>query len=155
MGETFVGLYGFVPPDPQEMEELSKRFIRVLDPRFVKVAVDGSLPVGFLVAMPNVAPGFRQAKGRLFPLGVFHLLRAARRSRQLDLLIGGIRSSHRARGVDALLGTALMRSARAAGFELIDSHHTLESNLAVRSEMERLGGQIYKRFRIYQKVLAA
>lgn len=30
----------------------------------------------------------------------------------------------------------------------------LESNLAVRSEMERLGGQIYKRFRVYRKVLA-
>jgi len=40
------------------------------------------------------------------------------------------------------------------GLEFIDSHHMLESNLAVRSEMERLGGQIYKRFRIYRKVPA-
>ena len=35
----------------------------------------------------------------------------------------------------------------------MDSHHELETNLKMRAEMERAGGQIVKRFRIYQKSL--
>jgi hypothetical protein len=47
----------------------------------------------------------------------------------------------------------MMRTASAAGFEVMDSHHELESNVKVRAEMERNGGVIYKRFRIFQKAL--
>ena len=48
---------------------------------------------------------------------------------------------------------SMMRSAIAAGFETMDSHHELEHNLKMRAEMERVGGKIAKRFRIYQKPL--
>ena len=51
------------------------------------------------------------------------------------------------------MGQAMMRSARNAGFEYMDSHHELETNLLVRAEMERGGGEIYKRYRIFQKHL--
>jgi hypothetical protein len=47
----------------------------------------------------------------------------------------------------------MLRSARAAGFEWLDSHHELESNLRVRREMERAGGRLYKRYRVYRKRL--
>jgi hypothetical protein len=35
----------------------------------------------------------------------------------------------------------------------MDSHHELETNLKVRAEMERVGGEVYKRFRIFRKPL--
>jgi phage gp16-like protein len=44
-----------------------------------------------------------------------------------------------------------IRSARKAGLKYADRHHELEDNLKVRAEMERLGGKIYKRFRVYKK----
>jgi hypothetical protein len=48
---------------------------------------------------------------------------------------------------------SVMQEALQAGYTIMDSHHELESNLRVRSEMERLGGKLDKRFRIYQKQL--
>ncbi len=45
------------------------------------------------------------------------------------------------------------RSALAAGMKVIDTHHEMESNARVRAEMERLGGVVYKRFRVWQKAL--
>ena len=54
----------------------------------------------------------------------------------------------------AILGVSWrddVRSAIAAGFETMDSHHELEDNLKMLAEMERVGGQVAKRFRIYQK----
>jgi hypothetical protein len=35
----------------------------------------------------------------------------------------------------------------------MDSHLELESNTKVRAEMERAGGKVYKRFRIFMKQL--
>lgn len=153
MSETFTGLYGFVPLTPREIDDLTRRFLPILDPRFVKVVNYKGLAVGFVVGMPNIDEGLRKAAGRLFPFGIFHVLRASRRAKQLDLLIGGIRKDHRGLGLVALLGAAMFRSARDRGFAFMDSHHELEDNTAVRSEMERVGGHIYKRYRIYGKTI--
>jgi GNAT superfamily N-acetyltransferase len=155
MNECFRELYGYHELDDQEMEALAKRFLPILDPRFVKIAVSGGAVVGFNIAMPNLAEGFRRARGRLFPLGLFHLQRAARRAQQLDSLVGGVREDLRGKGVDAILGSATMASAAAAGLRFADSHHELEDNHKVRGEMEKLGGVVYKRFRIYGRSLSA
>ena len=153
MNECFRELYGYHVLDDQEMADLAKRFLPVLDPRFIKVAASGDEIVGFNIAMPNLAEGFRKAKGRLLPFGIFHILRAGRRTRQLDSLVGGIRRDFRGRGVDAILGCATMESAVEAGFRFADTHHELEYNFKVRGEMEKLGGTIYKRYRVYRKDL--
>ena len=153
MNETYSELYGYVPLDEGEIEALARRYLPLLDPRFVKVGLKNGTPIGFLVAMPNVDPGLRKAKGRLFPIGFVHVLRAARAARQLDLLLGGIRAEDRGRGADVLGMTTLLRAAIAAGFTSFDSHVELETNHAVRAEMERLGATVCKRYRIYGKSL--
>ncbi len=154
MNECFRELYGYHELDEDEIRDLARRFWPILDPRFIKIAVSGRRVVGFNIAVPNLAPGFRKARGRLFPFGLLWLLRAGRRSRQLDSMVGGIRKEFRDKGVDAVLGAATMASAAAAGFTVADSHHELEYNAKVRGEMEKIGGRIAKRFRIYGKDLA-
>jgi hypothetical protein len=47
----------------------------------------------------------------------------------------------------------LIESARKRGKSTLDSHLELEYNHKVRAEMERMGGKVYKRFRIFQKEL--
>jgi hypothetical protein len=37
--------------------------------------------------------------------------------------------------------------------ELIDLHLILEKNTRMRAECERIGGQVIKRFRIFQKAI--
>lgn len=153
MNEAFRDLSGFVPLDDTEIRDLERRFFSLIDPRFVKVVLARERIVGFVVGIPNINPGLRRAKGRLLPFGWYHLLRARHRSDRLDLLIGAVREGYRGRGVDALMGEAMFRSARAAGFAYLDSHHELESNHRVRREMERVGGVVYKRYRIFGKSL--
>jgi hypothetical protein len=153
MNECFTELYGFHALDEEEMADLGRRFLPVLDPRFVKIAVSGKEVVGFNIAMPNLANGFRRAKGRLLPFALILFLRGGRRARQLDSLVGGIRGDFRGKGLDAMIGCATMSAAIRAGFRFIDTHHELEYNFKVRGEMEKLGGRVYKRFRIYGKNL--
>ena len=153
LSETYIDLYGFVPLSPEEIEALGKKYLPILDPRLVKIGLKGDQVIGFLIGMPNMNRGFRKAKGRLFPFGIFHLLRESKRSKQLDLLLGGIQKEYRNIGLDALGMKWMIQTAKEMGFTTIDSHNELETNLAVRSEMERLGGKLCKRRRIYQKEL--
>jgi hypothetical protein len=146
-------IYGYAPLDEKEMEELTKRYYPVLDPRFVKgVLKDGEL-VAFVVGIPDMTEGIQRAKGRLLPFGFLKILRAAKKSKQLDLLLGAIKEKYRGRGLDVLMGVKMIMTAREAGMEMMDTHHEMEENVKVRAEMEKMGGKIYKKFRVYQKPL--
>jgi predicted GNAT family acetyltransferase len=154
MNDSFKELYGYSTLDEQEMDELAKRYLPVIDPRFIKAVktTDGEI-VGFIVGIPSIAEGIRAARGRLWPFGFLKIIKASKRSRKLDLYLGGIKSEFRSKGLDVLMGYSMLESARKAGFEYIDSHHELETNVKMRAEMERTGGKVYKRFRIYSKML--
>jgi hypothetical protein len=154
MNDTFVGIYGYSPLDEEEMTELAKKYMPLLDPRFVKVVEKDGKVIAFFIAMPNLYEGIVKARGRILPFGILHILRAAKRATQLDLLLAGIKEEYRGRGLDMLMGRGIMRSAISGGFTVMDSHHELETNKQVRAEMERGGGVVYKRYRIFQKPLA-
>jgi hypothetical protein len=154
MNECFENLYGYSALELIEMDNLANRYLPIVDPRFVKiVTTKGNEVIGFIIGIPNMAEGIRKARGRLFPFGFLKILRARKKSKKLDLYIGGIKEKYRGKGLDALMGYSVIKSAIQAGFEYMDSHHELETNLRMRAEMEKIGGTIYKRFRIYQKDL--
>ena len=155
MNETYTAsdIYGYTPLDENEMEALAKRYMPVLNPRFVKaVTVEGEV-VSFVIAMPDMTEGIQKARGRLLPFGFAKILRAAKKTKQLDLLLGAIKESYRGRGLDGIMGVKMIQSAREAGMEVMDTHHEMEFNVRVRAEMLRIGGKLYKRFRIFQKEL--
>ena len=135
------------------MDDLARRFLPILDPRFVKaIRKDGEV-VAFIIAMPDMTEGIVRARGRLFPFGFFRVLRAARKTKQLDLLLGAVKERFRGQGLDVLMGIKVLIAAYEAGMEKIDTHHEMESNVKVRAEMEKMGGQVYKKFRAFYKML--
>ncbi len=155
MNECYMAgnIYGFAPLEEQEMDDLARRFLPILDPRFVKaIRKDGEV-VAFIIAMPDMTEGIVKARGRLFPFGFFHVLRAARKTKQLDLLLGAVKERFRGQGLDVLMGIKVLIAAYEAGMEKIDTHHEMESNVKVRAEMEKMGGQVYKKFRAFYKML--
>ncbi|MGB8958184.1 MAG: hypothetical protein WCC00_04135 [Candidatus Aminicenantales bacterium] len=155
MNETYMSgnIYGFAPLEEQEMDDLAKRFLPIVDPRFVKVvAKDGEI-LSFIIAMPDMTEGICKARGRLYPFGFIHVLRAAKKTKQLDLLLGAVKEQYRGQGLDVLMGVKVLQSASEAGMDMIDTHHEMEANVKVRAEMERMGGTVYKKFRAFQKPL--
>ncbi|MBS3818314.1 hypothetical protein KGY73_02255 [bacterium] len=150
---TRSNIYGYTPLDKKEMHDLAKKYLPILDPPFIKLVNKGNEPVAFIIGIPDMTQGIQKAKGHLFPLGFLHILKAAKRTKQLDLLLGAIKEEYRGKGLDVLMGVKMLASAQKAGMEVIDTHHEMESNTKVRAEMEKMGGQVYKRFRVYQKQL--
>ncbi|MDX9694827.1 MAG: hypothetical protein RBT49_03455 [Bacteroidales bacterium] len=152
--DAFRKIYGYVPYDEKEMKDFANRFLSILDPRFIKVIINKEQEViAYIIGMPSISEGLKKSNGKLFPFGFFHILHAMKKTKQLDLMLGAIKTENQNIGLDSLLGTAMLKSAHEAKLETIDSHIVLEQNTKMRAEYERVGGEIYKRYRIYQKNL--
>jgi hypothetical protein len=150
---TNTNIYGFAPLDEKEQDDLAKRYLPVVDPRFVKAVTKDGEAVAFIIGIPDMTEGIQKARGRLLPLGFIKILRAAKKTKQLDLLLGGVKEKYRGLGLDVMMGVKMIQAAQEAGFEILDTHHEMEANVKVRAEMERMGGVVYKKFRVYQKNL--
>ena len=152
INSTFLNIYGFVPFSPKEMDHFANRYLYLINPRFIKVAVDPSKQaIGTIIGMSDIGRGIQKARGYLFPFGWFHILTAGHKSKQLNLLLGAVDPKYQGRGLDVFMGIKMIESAKKCGKTIIDSHLELETNTKVRAEMERMGGIVYKRYRIYQK----
>ena len=103
--------------------------------------------------MPDFSKGIRDAKGRLFPFGIFKILKDSKRSKKLLMMLGGVKKEYRGKGLDVLMGVKILQSGIKHKMDTLDSHLVLENNTKMRSEYERIGCQVVKKFRIYQKEL--
>lgn len=154
LNRTFTEIFGFIPFTEAEMDDFANRYLFLINPRFIKVVVnEQNEVVAFLIGMSHIGEGIKKSKGYLFPFGIFQILASARKSKQLNLLLGGIDPAYRGKGLDVMMGVKMLQSASAQGKTVIDSHLELEYNTKVRAEMEKMGGVVYKRFRVFGKDL--
>jgi hypothetical protein len=154
MNEAYSGIYGFIPLSKEVIHKTSNTYSQIIDPHFLKVIVnDKDEIVAFIFGIKDVTEGFKKAGGHLIPFGYFQIICTQKKSKRLDLLLGGIREDFRGKGLDTLMAITMVKSARECNMEYVDSHHELESNTKMRAEMERMGGKVYKRHRVYRKDL--
>lgn len=154
VNETYTSLLGFVPMSEEEMKKLAAQYMFVLNPECIKIVQTVQKEIiAFVVAMPDMSRGLQKAKGKILPFGFIHMLRDAKTTKQLNLMLGAIKPRYRSIGLNVLLAKALIQTARKRGYTLIDSHLILENNTRMCAELENLGGQVYKRYRIYKKAL--
>lgn len=151
---AFQSIYGSMPYEEKEMDDFANRFIWLLNPRFVKVIEnqDGEV-IAYTVTMPDISTGIQKCKGHVLPFGLFHILRAGKRSPRMVAMLGAIEEQYRGRGLDVMMGLKIFESGRKEGKTEIDSHLVMETNYPMRGEYEHIGGQIYKRYSIFAKRL--
>jgi hypothetical protein len=154
MNETYTEIYGFIPLSDETIRKTAHTYSEIIDPNFIKVIVNEKEEiVSFILGIKDITEGFQKARGRLIPIGYFLIKSTQKKSKRLDLLLGAIKKEYRGKGLDTVMAIAMIKSAQKLGMEYSDSHHELESNTAVQAEMQRLGGIIYKRHRVYKKRL--
>lgn len=147
--------WGFVPLTDHELEHLAAEMKTILDPDLVHIAeIDGE-PIGMSLGLPDVYQALRKARPQpnkwSFPWTVVKLLWYQRQIDTMRLWALGVVPECRGVGVDALFYVEAARSAFAKGYEYCEMSWILESNDMMNRIIERLGGRVYKTYRIYQK----
>jgi hypothetical protein len=153
VNDSFGDIYGFVPMDEKEMYDMAKKYLPILDPKFVKVVKKGDEIVAFLVSMPNMYKGIQKSRGRLLPFGIFHILKAMRHAESVNTMLGAVKPAYQKIGFDLYLTLTTMKTAKEAGMKYMDTHVVLEENEEMIAETKRYGATLLKKFRVFQKML--
>jgi GNAT superfamily N-acetyltransferase len=145
--------WGFVAMTEQEGAFIASRLRPFLVPELALIAESEGVPVGFALSLPDYNPALRLFGGRVTPWG---LMRFHFRQRTLDeirVLAFGILPEKRKQGIDMLLLRASYEAARSHGYRRAELSWILEDNVLMRRFVERLGGRLVKRYRLYEASL--
>ncbi|MFW5688408.1 MAG: N-acetyltransferase, partial [Spirochaetota bacterium] len=144
--------WGFVPWTDAELDHLGHELKPVADPELVMIAYKDGDPAGFSLSLPDLYQALIHVKsGRLFPVGILKLLYWQRRISQVRVLAMGIRRKYRGLGLDALFYHRTFRYAEAVGQQRGECSWILEDNHAMKAAMEKMGGYVYKTYRLYDQ----
>ena len=152
-GQAFPGPIKFVPLTDSEVHLIANRLIALTQPELVKLVMDGDDMVGFLFAYPNIGPGLRRAKGRIWPIGWLHIWWEQRTTRWLDANGVGVLPAYQGSGASAVLYSELAKSVRGTRFNHADAVQIREENMKSMKDTQALGVQWYKRHRLFYRSL--
>jgi hypothetical protein len=151
--EAFPDVWGYYPIDEVEANAIADRFLAAADPRLIKLVMKGDEVVGFVIGYPDISAGIQRAGGRIWPFGWFHLLLEMRRTSWINFNGAGILPKHQGVGASAVLYTELAKTVLEFGFEHADLVQVAENNIESKGEVGAVGGEWYKRHRIYRLAL--
>ncbi len=151
--------WGFVPFTEKEFKVVGKELFMIMPPDFSWIVeVDGE-PAAFMVLIPNMNEVIADLDGRLLPFGWAKLLwrLKVRSPKTARVALMGVRQKYQ----NTRLGPALaFRSIQAfyepavkRNMEMMEMSWILEQNKGIRNIIEKVGGVVSKRYRLYRKSL--
>lgn len=161
LNDAWESNWGFVPFTEAEFRTVGRELLALVPDDFIQITELDGEPVAFAAMIPNVNEAIADLNGRLFPLGWAKLLwrLKVRYPRTGRVPLMGIRSKYHQSRLGAALAYitffAVQAPALAKGIEEVEMSWILEGNKGMRSMAESLGGNITKRYRLYEKALAA
>jgi hypothetical protein len=143
-----------VPMTDAEFEHLAKEFRPVMDPDLCMIAEVRGEPVGFSLAIPDLNQALRHLpEGRLLPFGIFRFLWHRRRIRQMRVMTAGFRPEVQHLGLGAVLYARTWQTGLQKGYVTGEASWILEQNVEMTRPIERLGGELTRRYRLFQRPL--
>ena len=138
--EGFADEWEFQQYTAPQFREFFKDLKSTVDPRTVLIAeVDGD-PAGLVWGMPDFNPAFRATRGRMGPIKLLRLMRAARRPSRIGLLAIAVRPQFRGRRIGAVLASSLYRNLEQMGLRSSLYYPVNDVNVKSRGLAESLGG---------------
>lgn len=151
--------WGFIPFTQEEFAELGSSLRLLLPDEFIQIAeVDGK-PAAFMVGLPNLNEVLIELNGSLLPFGWLKLINRVRnhqiRTGRIPLM--GVRKQFHNTPLGLALACLVIDAPRQAGIKRgiqeVEMSWILEDNVAMRSILDSIGSEQYKRYRIYGKTL--
>ena len=146
--------WGFVPATRREFDNEIDQVLSIIRPEFFYLAYVDDKPAGFYVALPDYNQILKKMKGRVFPFGFLHAIFGRNKITAMRVVTMGVVKEFQNRGIDTVFYTR--------NFMIANNHPTLdiknaemswilENNVMMNRIASNLGGDAYKRYRIYDR----
>jgi len=143
--------WGFVPLTDHEIDHIADELKQIIDQDIAFFAEVGDQPVGFSLAVPDINQALQKLNGRLVPFGIFKLLYHARKIDRLRVIIMGVITDYRNKGIDSVFYLDTYRKAIEKGYNWGEFSWILENNDPMNIALRNIGAKVYKTYRIYEK----
>lgn len=159
VNETYKDLYGFSSLTDRQIDQYVDMYFRLADLDYITVVEDaneGNRLAGLGISIPSLSRALQKCRrGRLWPWGWWHLLRAIRyhKTEGVDLLLMGFLPEYRTKGANALVIADLIPRYIANGVKWGESQVELETNEGVQSQWSVLDPINHKRRQCYKKAI--
>lgn len=152
--DTYKELYEYTMLPENLADKYIGFYLKILDLRYItSVENEQGEIVAFGITMPSLADALIKSRGRIFPFGWWHLLKALfiKHSEGAELLLMGARSDVRKTGVTALVVCDMVEKYKKLGVKWAESNAELEDNHSIRNHFEAFERVQHKRRRSYKK----
>lgn len=155
VNKAYADLYGFSSLTPRQIQHYIDVYLNILRLKDVALVVDkDDRLVGLGISMPSVSRALQKSRGRLFPTGWYHLLKAIRgKTDTVDLLLVAVLPEYQAKGVNALIFNDLLPGYIENGYKYAESNPELESNENVQKQWEYFERRQHRRRRAWKKAI--
>lgn len=156
---TYAHLYGFSELSERQIDQYVKMYFPLADLDLITVIEDGNKDnqlVGLAITIPSLTRALQKChRGRLFPFGWWHLLRAIKfhKTEVVDLLLIGVLPEYRSKGANSLVFADLIPRYVKYGFKWGETHVEMETNESVQSQWGPLDPTMHKKRRCYRKAI--
>lgn len=152
--ESYAQLSSFVAITDVQKAYFKKKFISFVNPEYIKFVVDKDDElVGFAIVMPAFAKALQKAKGRLFPFGFRHILRAKKQSDDVIFYLIGIHPNYQNKGVHSVIFNEYYETFTEKGIQTCYRTPELEDNEAIHKIWKHFDPVVYKRRKTFRKDL--
>ena len=146
--------WGFVPVTEEEVRFQAKNLKPILDENWAMIAERDGEVVGAALTLPDVNQVLRHMNGRLLPFGWLRFLTGRRRVDRVRVFALGVKPSYHHLGVAAALYVRHIETAARVRQKWGEMGWILEVNEPMNRAMEGMGGEVVKRYRMYELPLS-
>jgi GNAT superfamily N-acetyltransferase len=142
--------WGFVPITEEEIRFQAKNLKPILDERWAFIAERDGEVVGAALTLPDINQVLAKLNGRLLPLGWLTFLRERPKIDRVRVFALGVKPRYQHLGIAASLYIRHLENASPDGVPAGETGWILETNGPMNRAMEGMGGEVVKRYRLYE-----
>lgn len=151
--------WNFVPFTREEFTTIGKELLMVVPHDFLQIAeIDGE-PAAFIALLPDINSAIADLNGRLLPFGWAKVLwrLKVKFPKACRIPLMGVRKKYQKTIFGPTMAYMMIESVMTPGLsrggERVEMSWILESNKPTRNIIEKFGGKLTKRYRMYEKSL--
>lgn len=153
LNKSYSHIFNFIPLTEAEIDWAVEDNFKVADVDLsMMLEDDNGRMVGFAFCLPSLSEAFQKANGSLFPLGWYHVLRALKKNKYVDMYLTGVLPEYIHTGVHAIYHKQMHQAFLEKGFEYAFTSQQLENNVAARI-WTKYDSEPYFRRRCYKKTI--
>jgi ribosomal protein S18 acetylase RimI-like enzyme len=148
--ETYNKLQTFVPIQPYQVKHYKEKYFRYIHPEFIKCVADeqGKL-VAFVIIMPSFTQALKKANGKMFPWGIFHILKAQYFNHRASFYLIGVHPDYQNKGVTAVIFNEVQKLFNKKGITVVETNPELEENDSIQNMWKNYAHRLHKKRATY------